>query len=143
MVENGEKQGKQLGTFSTVIKACVPALILLVLWQLAFMSGKWSAYVLPGPEKVWKSFLSMAGNGILFKHILVSFKRVFIGFSISFVCAFSLGPVCGVYAKCASHQSDRPSHPLVWHWGDFKGDHYRPCFLLSNVYEYPKGAAFL
>ena len=91
MVENGEKQGKQLGTFSTVIKACVPALILLVLWQLAFMSGKWSAYVLPGPEKVWKSFLSMAGNGILFKHILVSFKRVFIGFSISFVCAFSLG----------------------------------------------------
>lgn len=91
MAENGEKQGKQLGTFSTVIKACVPALILLVLWQLAFMSGKWSAYVLPGPEKVWKSFLSMAGNGILFKHILVSFKRVFIGFSISFVCAFSLG----------------------------------------------------
>lgn len=91
MAENGEKQGKQLGTFSTVVKACVSALILLVLWQLAFMSGKWSAYVLPGPEKVWKSFLSMAGNGILFKHILVSFKRVFIGFSISFVCAFSLG----------------------------------------------------
>ncbi len=91
MVKNGEKQGRQPDTFSAVIKACVPVLILLVLWQLAFMSGKWSAYVLPGPEKVWKSFISMAGNGTLAKHIFVSFKRVFTGFSISFICAFCLG----------------------------------------------------
>ena len=76
-------------------------------------------------KKCGSLFFPLAGNGILFKHILVSFKRVFIGFSISFVCAFSLGmlaalkkksgsllwPVCGVYEKCASHQSDRPSHP--------------------------------
>ena len=77
-------------------RACVPALILLILWQLAFLSGKWSAYVLPGPEKVWKSFVTMTGNGTLLKHVLVSFKRVLTGFSISFVCAFCLGMIAAL-----------------------------------------------
>lgn len=74
----------------------LPALILLILWQLAFLSGKWSAYVLPGPEKVWKSFVTMTGNGTLLKHVLVSFKRVLTGFSISFVCAFCLGMIAAL-----------------------------------------------
>ena len=56
-------RNKGTGKLKNFIKACVPALILLILWQLAFLSGKWSAYVLPGPEKVWKSFVTMTGNG--------------------------------------------------------------------------------
>ena len=55
-------RNKGTGKLKNFIKACVPALILLILWQLAFLSGKWSAYVLPGPEKVWKSFVTMTGK---------------------------------------------------------------------------------
>ena len=47
--------------------------------------------MLPGPGKVWSSFLTMLGNRTLFKHISVSFNRVLTGFSISFLCAFCLG----------------------------------------------------
>ena len=89
-------RNKGTGKLKNFIKACVPALILLILWQLAFLSGKWSAYVLPGPEKVWKSFVTMTGNGTLLKHVLVSFKRVLTGFSISFVCAFCLGMIAAL-----------------------------------------------
>ena len=89
-------RNKGTGKLKNFIKACVPALILLILWQLAFLSGKWSAYVLPGPEKVWKSFVTMTGNGTLLKQVLVSFKRVLTGFSISFVCAFCLGMIAAL-----------------------------------------------
>ena len=85
MQKCGQEKGFQ--AFTALIKACIPTLVLLILWQLAFLSGKWSAYVLPGPGKVWSSFLTMLGNGTLFKHISVSFNRVLTGFSISFLCA--------------------------------------------------------
>ena len=91
MQKCGQEQEKGFQAFTALIKACIPALVLLILWQLAFLSGKWSAYVLPGPGKVWSSFLTMLGNGTLFKHISVSFNRVLTGFSISFLCAFCLG----------------------------------------------------
>ncbi len=69
--------------------------VLLAVWQLAVMSGIWSTYVLPPPSKVANSFLVMAGNGTLWKHILVSMRRVLTGFGI----AFSLALVCGIVAS--------------------------------------------
>ena len=45
---------------------------------------------------MWKSFVTMTGNGTLLKHVLVSFKRVLTGFSISFVCAFCLGMIAAL-----------------------------------------------
>jgi len=68
-------------------KAILPAAILLC-WQLACLSGHFSAYVLPSPSKVWDSFITMAGNGVLALHIAVSFRRVVIGFTIAFTLAF-------------------------------------------------------
>ena len=63
MQKCGQEQEKGFQAFTALIKACIPTLVLLILWQLAFLSGKWSAYVLPGPGKVWSSFLTMLGNG--------------------------------------------------------------------------------
>lgn len=77
------------------LKAGLFAVILLVAWQLAFLSGRWSAYVLPGPEKVWGAFTKMVSSGVLFKHIWVSFRRVLTGFFIAFVLAFFLGILAG------------------------------------------------
>jgi len=37
-----------------------------------------------------KTFLDLLKNGLLIKHLLVSFYRVFVGFSLTFVAAFSL-----------------------------------------------------
>lgn len=68
----------------------VPAVILLI-WGLLCRMGVFSAFVLPGPDRVWKTFISMTASGELFKNVLVSVERVLIGFAISFVLAFVLG----------------------------------------------------
>ena len=104
-----------------------------------------------GQEKYGVHFLTMLGNGTLFKHILVSFNRVLTGFSISFLCAFCLGmlaalkkrsgsllwSLCGIYEECAADQPDRSFDPLVWYWGNVKDHHYCACVLFSYVYEHP------
>ena len=147
-------RNKGTGKLKNFIKACVPALILLILWQLAFLSGKWSAYVLPGPEKVWKSFVTMTGNGTLLKHVLVSFKRVLTGFSISFVCAFCLGMIAALkkdlevyYGPYVEFMRNVPPisliDPVVWDWRDIQDHHYCIGVFFSHVYEHPKRPSFL
>lgn len=78
------------------LKAWILVILLLIAWQLAFQSGRWSAYVLPGPGKVWSSFLTMAKSGVLLKHILVSLKRVAVGYCIAFCLAFVLGTLASL-----------------------------------------------
>lgn len=65
--------------------------VLLIAWKAASVSGIWSAYVLPSPEKVADSLKTMAVSGVLAKHIMISFQRVLTGFCIAFVLAFILG----------------------------------------------------
>lgn len=77
-------------SYSRLFKTAAVLIVLLVCWQLAYASGRWSAYVLPGPEKVAGSFWKMVESGVLAKHILVSFQRVASGFVIAFGLAFLL-----------------------------------------------------
>lgn len=70
------------------MKMCIGILMLLLAWQAASMSGIWSAYVLPSPAKTGRALWVMIRNGVLFQHIIVSFKRVLEGFSIAFALAF-------------------------------------------------------
>lgn len=76
-------------------KAVLGMVVLLAVWQAAAGSGLWSAYVLPPPAKVARAFASMIGNGVLFKHIWVSFRRVLTGFWI----AFALAMIGGIIAS--------------------------------------------
>lgn len=63
-------------------------LLVLVLWQLAASLQIWSAYVLPSPGRVWSTFLIMLQRGELWEALLVSARRVAIGFSLAFLLAF-------------------------------------------------------
>ena len=74
-----------------ILKTAMGVLILLAAWQMAASSGIWSAYVLPPPMKVARALGKMAESGILFRHILVSGRRVLTGFSFAFVLAMAGG----------------------------------------------------
>ena len=74
-----------------ILKTAMGVLILLAAWQMAASSGIWSAYVLPPPMKVAGALGKMAESGILFRHILVSGRRVLTGFSFAFVLAMAGG----------------------------------------------------
>lgn len=73
------------------IKPFVGILFVLGAWFMVSRLGIFSTYVLPGPEKVFHSFLKMIESGEIFADIVISFGRVLKGFSIAFVLAFALG----------------------------------------------------
>ena len=57
--------------------------VILLLWYLGSRWEWWSAYVLPSPGKVLDSLVKMAASGELLEHLLISLRRVLIGFGIS------------------------------------------------------------
>lgn len=81
------------------MKSLLVLLALAALWALVSRAGLFSAYVLPGPERVWRAFLSMCASGELARHLLSSLTRVLIGFSLSFVLAFALGIGAGLFPR--------------------------------------------
>lgn len=66
-------------------------MIAFAVWFIICKMEIFSTYVLPAPEKVFNSFLKMLISGEIFEDVLISFTRVFKGFSIAFVLAFLLG----------------------------------------------------
>lgn len=80
-------------------KGLVLPVSLLLLWVWGSRSGLWNPYLLPSPERVWSTFLKMAGSGELMRHIGASMGRVAVGFSIAFVSAFILGIFAGLFPK--------------------------------------------
>lgn len=68
-------------------------LLLLVAWFVACGLEIWSSYVLPSPGMVWVAAMEMLASGELLDAVLVSFRRVFLGFGLAFVFAFIMGLV--------------------------------------------------
>lgn len=66
-------------------------LLLLVAWFAACQLELWSSYLLPSPQKVASTALVMLNSGELLEAVLVSLRRVFIGFCLAFVISFILG----------------------------------------------------
>lgn len=66
-------------------------LLLLVAWFVACQLELWSSYLLPSPQKVASTALAMLNSGELLEAVLVSLRRVFMGFCLAFVIAFVLG----------------------------------------------------
>lgn len=68
-------------------------LLLLAAWFVACGLEIWSSYVLPSPGMVWVAAMEMLASGELLDAVLVSFRRVFLGFGLAFVFAFIMGLV--------------------------------------------------
>lgn len=73
------------------IKPTIGVVILLVIWFAVTKLKIFNAYVLPSPERVLESFLTMLDSGEIFVDIAISSLRVLKGFCIAFVLAFSIG----------------------------------------------------
>lgn len=75
-------------TLLNFLKKALIFAVILLLWELACRAGIWSAYVLPSPAKVFHSFLKMAAGGELWRNLLISLRRVAVGFSVSCALTF-------------------------------------------------------
>lgn len=78
-----------MNTLSFILAVVLP-LLLLSLWQLGASSSLWSTYLLPTPTMVFEGLCELWVSGLLTKHILVSLKRVLLGFSAAVLTAIPL-----------------------------------------------------
>lgn len=70
-----------------VLKTLTGIAVCIGLYWLYTASGKYSVYVLPGLNMIGSSFLHLVQNGQLFRHIVISLRRILTGYAISFVSA--------------------------------------------------------
>ncbi|BBB89615.1 MAG TPA: ABC transporter permease [Methylomusa anaerophila] len=93
--------------------------LLLVIWQLLFEIGIIKPVTMPPPTKVARSFLELAGNGQLLKHIGVSILRVLEGFGLAALTGIVLGIGIGL-SKVLDRLTDlliqvvKPIPPIAW-----------------------------
>ncbi len=76
--------------------------VLLLLWHLAAKAELWNAYILPPPEKVFGTLGTMLQTGELMGHLLVSLRRVLIGFSVSCALTFVLTGIQALFPRAAA-----------------------------------------
>ncbi|MDY4921365.1 MAG: ABC transporter permease [Phascolarctobacterium sp.] len=82
-----------------IVRGLLLPLLLLVAWYLVTQKEIFSPYLLPKPAEVWDSLGELCASGVLAKHLSVSLRRVFIGFSLSCCLAVPLGILCGQSRK--------------------------------------------
>ena len=82
-----------------LLKSTIVLFVILLVWFLLSKAGVFSAYVFPGPGRVFETFIKMLKSGELLKNMLASLGRVVAGFMISFVLAFVLGVISSLFPK--------------------------------------------
>lgn len=68
---------------------------LILLWEIVVRIGFWPDYLFPGPLQVGRSLGEGLADGSFLRGTLVSFRRLFVGYSLSVIAGISLGLVIG------------------------------------------------
>ncbi|MDD4955631.1 MAG: ABC transporter permease [Candidatus Omnitrophica bacterium] len=74
-----------------ITKQLILYFILLALWQILVSLKIWPQYLLPSPAKVCATLAEGFKNHTFLIGIMISFKRLLIGFGISIFCGAALG----------------------------------------------------
>jgi NitT/TauT family transport system permease protein len=74
-----------------VLFASLFFLALLVLWELAVWSGRWSAVLLPSPRSVAEYLWSATSDGTLPEAVWVTMRRLLVGYAIGVAIGMPLG----------------------------------------------------
>lgn len=101
-----------------VLYLALPILIILV-WEYVCHFGNVKIYNMPAPEIILKDALEKMQDGVLLKHISVSFLRVLEGFLIAAAAALVLGVLIGLstYFERFTElviQILKPIPPIAW-----------------------------
>ena len=64
---------------------------LVLLWELAVRSGRWSAVILPSPLSVGEYLWAALHDGSLLEAIWVTMKRLLIGYALGLIIGLPLG----------------------------------------------------
>ena len=77
------------------MKVVISISVLIGIWQLAVMLGRYQTSLLPPPAKVFKGMSELIKDGTLFTHFKVSLTRFFIGYLSAIIAGVILGLFLG------------------------------------------------
>lgn len=77
--------------FISFLKPFLGWVAVFVVWEICFRLQLWPSWVFPSPERVFSVMLDMAQKGQLTEGILVSMRRILIGFSLAVVVGTVIG----------------------------------------------------
>lgn len=108
------------------IITAVTVIIIFVAWYVVTNFTSISPVILPSPQKVWSSFLEVAGNGYgingdtLLVHFISSMKRLLLAYGLVIVTAIPLGLLSGYFPKVYAVLNPiiefyRPLPPLAYY----------------------------
>ena len=83
-------QPKHLGS-SRLLTVLLAAAAGIIVWQLLWMLLKLPGFILPAPAVVWKKFLQVLSNGLLWRHLSFTLLEVLLGLLIGSLSAAMLG----------------------------------------------------
>jgi len=80
-------------------RGLVLPILILLFWIIGSEFNIFNSFIIPSPFKVFSTFMSLIGRGVLIPHIAKSLFRVFLGFLITFIIAFPLAIIVGSNKK--------------------------------------------
>lgn len=83
--------------FNFVVVIIIPVAV-LIFWEWVVRAGHVKASLLPPPTKLWQTFCKLTLSGKLQSGLLVSFKRVVIGFFVGSFAGAIVGFLMGLFA---------------------------------------------
>ena len=84
-----------------IFKKSVLILVIFALWQVVCELKIFTPYILPSPITTLKTMFDMSLSGELITHVMISFKRIFVGYILAFVLAFIFGGVAALFPKAS------------------------------------------
>lgn len=81
-----------------IVSLIIP-FVLIVLWQIAANGGKINIQLFPSPLKIWQAFIKSVENGKLQANIIISLKRVLVGYLYGAVSGIVVGVFLGLFKK--------------------------------------------
>ena len=84
-----------------IFKKSVLILVIFALWQVVCELEIFTPYILPMPITTLKTMFDMSLSGELITHVMISFKRIFVGYAFAFILAFTFGGVAALFPKAS------------------------------------------
>ena len=82
-----------------IFKKSILILAIFAIWQVVCELEIFTPYILPSPLATLKTMYSMSLSGELATHTIISFKRIFAGYALSFALALVLGGIAALLPK--------------------------------------------
>ncbi len=82
-----------------IVRGLFIPFIIITIWCVGSALHIFNDYIIPSPLSVGSAAYTLIKSGVLFKHLTVSFYRVFIGFIITFAVAFPFAILVGMNEK--------------------------------------------